>query len=173
MNHSTAEQYTAALMRTLSPLCPPDAKPRVSTDTNDKGNEITEFRILHPADPRFSVTLDIHTVRSMVHTCTLRFGAAEIAGALSPDDAIPAIEEILAGHIAAIVRYKTRDAYDNCRMAGSGQKQWLYQLPDDEEAFTGMLKKLRTPAGAWEKLSGKLTGVFEVFRWDGSELIER
>ena len=39
--------------------------------------------------------------------------------------------------------------------------------------LSGMLDKLKKPASFLEKLSGKYTGVFEVYRWSGCEVFER
>jgi hypothetical protein len=36
-----------------------------------------------------------------------------------------------------------------------------------------MLEKLKKPAGLLEKFSGKYTGIFEMYRWSGSEVISR
>ena len=109
----------------------------------------------------------------MVESCSLWFGEAEIAGAMDPTDAMAAIEEILADRIVAIVRYKNRDAYDNHRKISTAPMEWLYQLPDDEGELTAMLDKLKKPATLMEKLGGKYVGVFEVYRWNGSEILER
>ncbi len=169
----TAEQFARELTRTFVRACPVGNPPRVTADTDDKGDELTEFFLPHPTEPGLAVTLEICTSKGAVSTCTLRFGQAEISGALDPEDAVSAIEEILADNIVAIVRYKSRDAYDNRRPASSGTVQWLYQLPDDEAALLAMREKLATPSGVWEKLSGRMTGVFEIFRWSGIEIAAR
>ena len=83
------------------------------------------------------------------------------------------MEEILADRIVAVVRYKNQNAYENRRKVNATPSEWLYQLPDDAEALERMLDKLKKPASFLEKLSGKYTGVFEVYRWSGSEVIER
>ena len=43
----------------------------------------------------------------------------------------------------------------------------------DEAELTAMLEKLKKPAAFFEKVSGKYIGVCEVYRWSGSEVIER
>ena len=83
------------------------------------------------------------------------------------------MEEILSDNIVAIVRYKNRDAYDDCRKVSTAPMEWLYQMPDDEAELAAMLEKLKKPAAFFEKVSGKYVGVFEVYRWSGSEVIER
>ena len=173
MPQFTLPEYAALLSRTYTPRFPRDNRPRVVSDTTDKGAEILDLTLPHPEDGRFSVSLTAHTLRGAVSFCDLRFGQAEVASRLDPEEALAAIEEILADNIVAIVRYKNRDAYDNHRKISSAPMEWLYQLPDDEAALTAMLEKLQKPASLPEKISGKHTGVFEVYRWSGSEIIDR
>ena len=168
----TPEEYAALLTRTYTPRFPRDNRPRSVTDTTDKGEEILEFLLPHPGDGRFSVSLTAHTQRGSVAFCALRFGQAEIASRLDPEEAMAAMEEILSDHIVAIVRYRDRNAYDDCRKTPT-QSEWLYQLPDDEAELTAMLDKLEKPPGFIEKLSGKYVGVFELYRWSESRLLER
>ena len=172
MSRFTPDEYAALLTRTFTPLVPRDCRPRVVRDVTEKGIPVMEFLLPCPDAPQRSVTLSAHERRGVVETCSLRFGEAEISGAITPTDAISAIEEILSDHIVAILRYKNRDARDSHRRA-SPPSEWLYQLPDDEAALTVMLEKLKRPASLVEKLSGKHTGVFEVYRWSGSEIIDR
>ncbi len=173
MSHYTPDAYAALLTRTLAPRCPTDSRPRVMTDVTDRGEPLSEFLLPHPTEPRFSVSLEIGTHKGAVDSCTLWFGQAEVSGALEPDEAIPAIGEILDDHIVAIVRYKDKDAYDNRRKASAGFIERLYQLPDDEAELEAMLTRLRRPATLWEKISGTHRGVFEVFRWSEHTMIER
>ena len=173
MPQYTPDEYAALLTRTYVPRFPRDNRPRAVSDVTDKGEPILEFILPHPESGRFSVSLTAHATKGAVIYCELRFGQAEVASRLDPEEALEAIEEILSDNIVAIVRYKNRDAYDDCRKVSAAPTEWLYQLPDDEAALTAMLEKLKKPAGLLEKLSGKLTGVFEVYRWDGSEVIER
>jgi hypothetical protein len=173
MSHYTPEEYASLLTRTYIPRFPRDNRPRAVSDVTDKGEAVLEFVLPHPEDGRFSVSLTAHTQRGVVAFCELRFGQAEVASRLDPEEALSAIEEILADNIVAIVRYKNRDAYDDCRKVSASPSEWLYQMPDDEEALSAMLEKLKKPAGLLEKVSGKYVGVFEVYRWSGSEVIER
>ena len=172
MPHFTSDEYAALLTRTFTPLVPRDCRPRVVRDVTEKGIPVMEFLIPCPDTPQRSVTLTVCERRGVVDTCSLRFGQAEIAGALDSTDAISAMEEILSDHIIAILRYKNRDAYDSHRKAAP-PSEWLYQLPDDEATLAAMLEKLKKPASIMEKLSGKHTGVFEVYRWSESEIIDR
>ena len=167
------EEYAALLTRTYVPRFPRDNRPRTITDTTEKGETVLEFLLPHPEDGRFSVSLQVHTRQGSVSDCSLRFGQAEVAVKLAPDEAIDAIEEIIGDRIVAIVRYKNRDAYENHRKVSTSPIEWLYQMPDHEEALDAMQKKLKTPASFWEKLSGSYTGVFEIYRWSGSEVVER
>ena len=155
------------------PRLPRDCRPTAVKDTTDKGEEILEFLLPNPADRRFSVSLTAHPLRGAVAFCELRFGQAEVASRIDPEEALSAIEEILSDNIVAIVRYKNRDAYDDCRKVSTAPMEWLYQLPDDAEALNAMLERLKKPASFMEKLGGKYVGVFEVYRWSGSEMIER
>ena len=173
MPHYTPEEYAALLTRTYTPRFPRDNRPRVVSDTTDKGAEILDLILPHPEDGRFSVSLTAHSQKGAVAFCDLRFGQAEIASRLDPEEALAAIEEILSDNIVAIVRYKNRDAYDDCRKVSTPPMEWLYQMPDDEAELTAMLDKLKKPAAFFEKVSGKYIGVFEVYRWSGSEVIER
>ena len=141
--------------------------------STDKGEETLEFILPHPEDGRFSVSLTVSERKGFAGTCTLRFGQAEVASALDPEVAVAAIEEVISDRIVAIVRYKDRDAYDDCRKVSAAPMEWLYQMPDDEAELAAMLEKLKKPAGLLEKISGKYVGVFEVYRWGGSEVIER
>ena len=173
MPRFTPDEYAALLTRTFTPLVPRDCRPRVVRDVTEKGIPVMEFLLPCPDAPQRSVTLSAHERRGVVETCSLRFGEAEIAGAMDPTDAIAAVQEILSDNLVAIVRYKNRDAYDNHRKISSAPMEWLYQLPDDEAALTAMLEKLQKPASLPEKIRGKHTGVFEVYRWSGSEIIDR
>ena len=172
MSRFTPDEYAALLTRTFTPLVPRDCRPRVVRDVTEKGIPVMEFLLPCPDAPQRSVTLSAHERRGLVETCSLRFGEAEISGAITPTNAISAMEEILSDHIVAILRYKNRDARDSHRRA-SPPSEWLYQLPDDEATLTAMLEKLKKPASLMEKLSGKHTGVFEVYRWSESEIIDR
>ena len=173
MPHYTMEEYAALLTRTYVPRFPRDSRPRLVSDTTDKGEEVLDLILPHPANGRFSISLTAHSQRGMAAFCGLRFGQAEIASRLAPEEAMAAIEEILADRIVAIVRYKNRSAYDDCRKVSAAPSEWLYQMPDDEGELTAMLDRLKKPATFMEKISGKYTGVFEVYRWSGSELLER
>ena len=168
----TLEEYASLLTRTFSPQFPRDNRPRAVTDTTEKGEDVLEFILPHPADGRFSVSLTVSTARGYVTTCALRFGQAEVASALSPEDAPAAIKEIIDDRIVAIVRYKNQEAYDNSRKAPS-PSEWLYQIPDDEAELNRMLERLQKPAGFMEKLGGTYIGVFEIYRWSGSQTIAR
>lgn len=173
MPQFTLPEYAALLTRTYTPRFPRDDRPRAVSDVTDKGEETLEFILPHPEDGRFSVSLTAHSQRGAVAFCDLRFGQAEIASRLDPEEALAAIEEILSDNIVAIVRYKNRDAYDDCRKVSTAPMEWLYQMPDDEAELTAMLEKLKKPASFMEKIGGKYVGVFEVYRWGGSEVIER
>ena len=173
MPHFTLEEYAALLTRTFTPRFPRSNRPRAVSDITDKGEPVLEFILPHPENGRFSVSLTAHAIRDTVAFCTLRFGQAEVASRLNPEEALEAMEEILSDNIVAIVRYKNRDAYDDCRKVSAAPSEWLYQMPDDEGEMNAMLDKLKKSAGFMEKLSGKYVGVFEVYRWSGSEVIER
>lgn len=173
MPQFTLPEYAALLTRTFTPRFPRDDRPRAVSDVTDKGEETLEFILPHPEDGRFSVSLTAHSQRGAVAFCDLRFGQAEVASRLDPEEAISAIEEVISDRIVAIVRYKDRDAYDDCRKVSTAPMEWLYQMPDDEAELTAMLEKLKKPATFFEKVSGKYVGVFEVYRWSGSEVIER
>ena len=152
-------------------------RPRTVTDVNAKGRRVLEIILPHPTEPRFSISLQAEEIRGYVEKCTLWFGQAEITGALSPEDAVAAMEEIAADRVVAIVRYKNRRAYDDHRKSTNAPFQWVYQFTgdgDDDTADYGrMMEKLRTPASAWERFRGRYVGVFEIIRWSGSEVLER
>ena len=173
MPHFSADEYAALLTRTFTTLVPRECRPRVIRDVTEKGIPVMEFLLPCPDAPQRSITLSACERRGIVETCSLRFGEAEISGAINPTDAIAAVQEILSDNIVAIVRYKNRNAYDNHRKISTLPMEWLYQLPDDEATLTAMLEKLRKSATLMEKISGKYTGVFEVYRWSGSEIIDR
>jgi hypothetical protein len=169
----TLDEYAALLTRTFTSRFPRDCRPRAVSDVTDKGIPVMEFLLPHPEASQRSIILSACERRGFVECCSLWFGEAEIADAMDPTDAIAAIEEILADHIVAIVRYKNADAYDNHRKISTAPMEWLYQMPDDEAELTAMLEKLKKPAAFFEKVSGKYIGVFEVYRWSWSEVIER
>ena len=173
MPQFTLTEYAALLTRTFTPRFPRDNRPRAVSDVTDKGEETLEYILPHPEDGRFSVSLTVSERKGFAGTCTLRFGQAEVASALDPEVAVAAIEEVISDRIVAIVRYKNRDAYDDCRKVSTAPMEWLYQMPDDEAELAAMLEKLKKPASFMEKISGKYMGVFEVYRWSGSGIIER
>ncbi len=172
MQPFTLEEFSSHLTRSLS-----RHRPRTVTDVTPKGRRVLEFILPHPTEPRFSISLQAEEIRGYVEKCTLWFGQAEITGALPPEDAVAAIEEIATDRVAAIVRYKNRRAYDDHRRATDANSQWVYQFTTDEDddtaAYERMMDKLRTPAGTWERIRGRTVGVFEIIRWSGSEVLER
>ncbi len=165
MSHFTVDSFAAHLTRTFGG--------HAAADTDGRGRPILEFHIPNPQDSRHSISLTASIFRGSVSLCSLWFGQAEATAVLKPEDAVPAIESILSGEIVAVVRYKDRDAYDDRRKASHGRATWLYQLPDDAEAYENMLKKLKISANAWEKLMGTATGVYEVYTWEDAALYER
>ena len=173
MAQYTIPEYAALLTKTYAPRFPRDNRPRTVTDVTERGEEVLEFILPHPEEGRFSVSLQAFPYREAVSHCSLRFGQAEVASRLDPDEALSAIEEIIGDRIVAIVRYKNRAAYENHRIAASGPAEWLYQLPDDGEELERMTEKLKKPATFFEKVSGAYTGVFEIYRWSGREVLER
>jgi len=172
MQPFTLEEFSSHLTRSLS-----RHRPRTVTDVTPKGRRVLEFILPHPTEPRFSVSLQAEEIQGYVEKCTLWFGQAEITGALPPEDAVSAIEEIAADRVVAIVRYKNRSAYDDHRKVTSAPCQWIYQFTgdgdDDTAAFERMVERLRSPASAWERFRGQYVGVFEIIRWSGSEVLER
>jgi hypothetical protein len=73
----------------------------------------------------------------------------------------------LAAYLSSVIQ---RD--DGCRKAAP-PSEWLYQLPDDAAELEAMLARLKKPASFMDKLSGRYVGVFETYRWSGSEIINR
>ena len=173
MPQYTIEEYANLLTRTYAPRFPRDNRPRTVTDVTEKGDEVLEFILPHPTDGRFSVSLEVRTYRGSVSDCSLRFGQAEVASRLDPDEAIAAMNEVIDDHIVAIVRYKNREAYENHRKINSLPMEWLFQVPDDDGDVQALLDMLKKPAGFWDRFSGKYVGVFEVYRWNSSEVLER
>lgn len=173
MTQYTLEEYASLLTRTFVQRCPRDSRPRTITDVTDKGEEVLEFILPHPEEGRFSVSLQASTRKGYVSSCSLWFGQAVVAPRLDPEEAFSAIEEVIGDRIVAIIRYKDRDAYDNRRKVSTAPAEWLYQMPDDEASLNTMIEKLKKPAGFMEKISGKYIGLFEIYRWSGSETLER
>ncbi len=173
MSNFTAEGFAAHLIRTFTPRLPRGYAPRATPDTDDKGREILLVTMPNPHDPRHSVALTATCRGEAVTTCALWFGAVEVTGALDPADAVAAVEEILAGNLVAIVRYKNRDAYDACRKASAIPSQWLYQMPDDTDELSRMTARLSAKPGLVDRLTGHLVGVFEMYDWERTEIMER
>lgn len=169
----TPEEYAALLNRTFTPRFPTDNRPRMITDKTDKGEEILECILPHPEDGRFSISLQVNSNNNHVSTCSLRFGQAEIAASLPPEEVPAAIEEIIEDRIVAVVRYKNQESYENHRKVSTSPAEWLYQMPDDEAELNRLLEKLQKPASLPERISGKYTGVFEIYRWSGRQLLKR
>lgn len=169
----TLEEYAALLNRTFTPHFPKDNRPRIVTDKTDKGEDILEFILPHPESGRFSASLQVNTYNGHVSGCSLRFGQAEIAASLTPEDAPAAITEIIENRIVAVVRYKNQESYESHRKISTSPAEWLYQMPDDEVNLNRMLERLQKPASFLEKISGKYTGVFEIYRWSEHQLLKR
>ena len=165
MSHFTVDGLASHLERTFGG--------RAVTDTDAKGQAVLNFHIPNPHEPHHPVVLTAHSYRGAVSLCSLWFGQVEISKALDPADLVPAMEAILRGEIVAMVRYKSRDAFDDRRCASGNRSAWLYQIPDDAEALSAMKKKLGAPASFWEKLLGSMTGVFEVYDWESTSVSER
>lgn len=173
MPQYTPAEYTALLNRTYLPRFPRDSRPRAVSDVSDKGEDTLEYVLPHPTDGRFSATLIALCDKGSVTSCSLRFGQAEVAVNLDPEEALSAVDEILEDRIVAIVRYKNQDAYDNHRKSSASPSEWLYQLPDHEDALSAMIQRLERPASFLDKLNGKYVGVFEVYRWSDSRILRR
>ena len=173
MPQYTIEEYAAYLTRTYAPHFPRNDRPRTVTDVTDKGETVLEFILPHPTEGRFSVSLVARTYRGHVSDCALYFGQAEVAGRLDPEEAVAAMNEVIGDNIVAVVRYKDREAYDDHRKISTRPWEWLFQVPDDEDGLAALLERIKKPAGFLEKVGGKYVGVFEVYRWSGSEVIER
>ena len=173
MAQYTPSEYAAYLTRIYTPRFPRENRPRAITDVTERGEAVLEFILPHPEDGRFSASLQAFPYRETVAYCSLRFGQVEVARRLDPEKAVAAVEEVISDRIVAIVRYKNRAAYENHRIAASGPAEWLYQLPDDGEELERMTEKLKKPATFFEKVSGAYTGVFEIYRWSGREVLER
>ena len=165
MSHFTVDQLAAHLERTFGG--------RAVTDTDAKGQVVLNFHISNPHESRHPVVLTAHSYRGAVSLCSLWFGQVEISKALDPADLVPAMEAILRGEIVAVARYKSRDAYDDRRRAAGNRSTWLYQIPDDAEALSAMKEKLCTRASLGEKIMGNMTGVFEVYDWESTSVLER
>ena len=88
MPQFTLPEYAALLTRTFTPRFPRDNRPRAVSDTTDKGEEILEFILPHPEDRRFSVSLTVSERKGFAGSCALRFGQAEVASALDPEEAM-------------------------------------------------------------------------------------
>ena len=170
MSSYTPDEYTALLTRTYLPRFPRDCRPRILSDTNDKGEEMLDLLLPHPEDARRSVSMQAKVKDKAVSSCELWFGQVKIDSRLDPDEVISAIEEILSDNIVAVVRYKNRDAFDSSRKCEGAER--LYQLPDDAAALDALIRQLQAPATLWDRLGGR-TGVFEVYRWSSSVLYER
>ncbi|MBE6586210.1 MAG: hypothetical protein E7645_06780 [Ruminococcaceae bacterium] len=150
-------------------------RPRVIYDVTDKGENIMEFLIENPHNPRFSIVFQAQGRHQQVDVCTLRFGQAEIKGMMEPEMVPSAITTILNDELVAIVQYKNDEAYDNRRSIPN--LEWLYQLTDDEDddstALEKMKQKLSAPPSFFDKLRGNMIGIFEIFSWSSSEIIKR
>ena len=173
MPQYTVEEYAAYLTRTYVTRFPRDNRPRTVTDVTDKGEEVLELILPHPEDACFSVSLTAYSDKGLISSCSLRFGRADVAKSLEPDEALDAIEEILSDRIVAIVRYKDQEAYENHRKVSTAPTEWLYQMPDHEEALEAMLRELERPATFLDRLVGRKVGVFEVYRWSENRLYKR
>ncbi len=167
------EQYATALTRTFTGRTTPDTRPRTVFDVTEKGEEVLEFVLPHPEEPRHAVSLTVTVERGQEVTADLRFGQAEVATGLSADEAIAAIGEVLDGNIVALTHYKNRDAFDDRRLVTSGQAQWLFQMPDDADELACMTARLGSRANFVDKLTGKFVGVFEMYAWDRREMFAR
>ncbi len=173
MPRYTSKEYEICLIRTFSPRLPADTPPRVLRDVTDKGEEIMEVVLQNPRDARHSVSLEVLLDHDAPTTATLRFGHAEVASRLEPDEAMAAMEEILADNIVAVARYKTEDAYDNRHPMTGTRDTRLYQLPDHAAALAAYEDKLASPVGLLERLLGTSIGVFEIYRWSESRVVTR
>ena len=167
----TAKDYEIRLMRTFAHRLAADTPPRVLRDVTDKGQEIMELVLENPRDARHSLSLEMLLDHDRTTTATLRFGHAEAAVRLDPDEAIAAMEEILADNIVVVTRYKNADAYDNRHPMTGARDTHLYQLPDHAAALAAHEAKLGSPVSFFERLLGSTTGVFEIFRWSESHVI--
>ena len=169
MQQYTLEEYATYLTKAFSSY-----RPRIAYDVTDKGEKTMDFLIENTSEPRFSVSLRAISKYKLIDTCTLWFGQAELSGYLDPEMAPSAINTILNDELVAILHYKNQDTYENHRPSG---KQWLYQLTDDEdddsEALEKMKQKLASPPSLMDKLSGKWSGVFEIYSWRTHEVIHR
>lgn len=163
-----ADQLLLTLVRSLR-----DYAPVVATDTSPEGTEIRILTIPNPTEPRWG----LQTIwpaepdgRGELYG-SLWFGAVEITGHLSAEDAESTIRAVLDGEITAVLRYKDPEALSDHHPAGPGRV--FLTLPGEEDAvrLTALRERMSRPVTLMERIRGRDIGVFEFADWQTSEII--
>lgn len=165
---TVADQLMLALTRALRPYAP-----TVAADVSPEGQDIRILTIPNPTLPRWGLQFICPAEpdgRGELHG-SLWFGAVEITGYLSAEEAAPTIRAVLDGELTAVLQYKDQDALADHRPL---PRRWVF-LTSPEDGDLERLEALRTrlsrPVTLAERIRGREVGLYEFASWQASQII--
>lgn len=165
---TTADRFMLTLARALRPHAP-----TVTSDTSEEGEDIRILTLQNPYLPRWGLQFICPAEpdgRGELHG-SLWFGAVEITGYLSTEEAESTIRAVLDEEITAVLHYKSEEALADHRPS---PRRWVFlTTPGDEdiERLAALREKLRRPVTLMERVRGTDIGVYEITSWQSSEII--
>ena len=170
MPYSGAKEFISVLTLTFALY-----RPTSNEDVSDKGESMMTLVIPNPENPLYAISIDVFEGSGGDLRCAVWFGPVEISGYTEADDVTTVVEDILNDRAVTVLRYKTRDTYDDRHPTGNWQKIfWLVEGADrDGQALEAFLTRMATKPTLADRLLGNRTGIFEVARWSGVTVIER
>lgn len=159
---TAAEQIMQELVRSLQ-----NHAPSVQWDTDAENRDMRILTIRNPYNERWSLqyTCPVEPDRRGELYGSLWFGAVEITGYLSAEEALDTIQAVLNGHITAVQRFRNRDAQVNHHPSGFCKVFLTAPDGDDDEALAALRERLARPVTFWERLTGTYVGIFEFANW--------
>lgn len=165
---------TEQLMQELTRLLRNYA-PSVQSDTDAEGRGTRILTVRNPRDGRWSLQFlcPADPDRQGALIGSLWFGAVEITGCLSAEEAPDTIQAVLNGEITCVLRYRNADEL-SCHRPSGWKKVFLTgSAGGDDTALAALQARLRTPVTLWERLVGTYTGIFEFANWQTCETVAR
>lgn len=162
------DQFFLSLTRALRTYAP-----RVTSDTSPQGEDIRILTIPNPNESRWGLQFICPAepdAKGEIYG-SLWFGAVEITGHLSSDEAEGTLRAVLDGELTAVLRYKNEDAWTNHRPA-AWQRVYVTAPGDEDIARLAALKeRLSRPVTPIERIRGREIGLYEFATWHSIEFI--
>lgn len=165
---SAADRLMLTLARALRPHAP-----TVTSDISERGEDIRILTLQNPHLPRWGLQFICPAEpdgQEELHG-SLWFGAVEITGYLSAEEAESTIRAVLDGEITAVLHYRNEEALADHRPSA---RRWVFlTTPEDEDArrLEALRARLSRPVTLMERIRGTDIGIYEITLWQSSEII--